>query len=333
MGRVRRPGAPKLDFVFTVCDDAANETCPIWPGQPITAHWGLPDPVKAVGSEAERSFAFADTMRMLNQRIGIFVSLPLRHAEQALAPGETRRNRTGALRGAQRTGLSSVFGPSLARRLAAEGIGTAFLLAAIVGSGIMAARLSGGNEALALLCNSAATGAILVVLIATLAPVSGAHLNPAVTLAFALRREIAPAIAGLYAVAQLAGAVLGTWTAHLMFGQDVLQLAGAERSSPALWLSEGIATFGLVLTIFGAQRARPDTVPALVGLYIASAYWFTASTSFANPAVTAARALTDGFTGIAPSGVPPYIAAQIAGALAAVWLSSWLFERSATTPR
>lgn len=222
---------------------------------------------------------------------------------------------------------------SLARRLAAEGIGTAFLLAAIVGSGIMAARLSGGNEALALLCNSAATGAILVVLIAMLAPVSGAHLNPAVTLAFALRREIAPEIAGFYAGAQLAGAVLGTWTAHLMFGQDVLQLASAERSGPGLWLSEVIATFGLVLTIFGAQRARPDTVPALVGLYIASAYWFTASTSFANPAVTIARALTDGSTGIAPAGVAPYIAAQIAGALAAVWLSSWLFERSAMTPR
>jgi glycerol uptake facilitator-like aquaporin len=223
--------------------------------------------------------------------------------------------------------------PGLARRLAAEGIGAAFLLAAIVGSGIVAERLSGGNAALALLCNAATTGAILVVLITILAPVSGAHLNPAVTLAFALRRELSPRIAGLYIGAQLAGAVFGTWAAHLMFEQRILQVATLERSGLALWLSEGLATFGLVLAIIGAQRARPDSVPALVGLYIAAAYWFTASTSFANPAVTVARAWTDTFTGIAPSGVPAFMAAQTAGALLAVPLSAWLFAPSEGTLR
>lgn len=215
----------------------------------------------------------------------------------------------------------------LAQRLAAEGIGTAFLLAAIVGSGIMAERLAGGNEALALLCNAAATGAILVVLIAVLGPVSGAHLNPAVTLAFALRREIAPGVAALYAGMQIAGAILGVALAHLMFGLDVLQIATTERAGAGLWLSEAVAAFGLVFVILGAARVRPDAVPAVVGLYIASAYWFTASTSFANPAVTLARAFTDSFTGIAPSGVAPFIAAQVLGAMIAVPLASWLFMR------
>ncbi|MGV1015468.1 MAG: aquaporin [Methyloceanibacter sp.] len=218
--------------------------------------------------------------------------------------------------------------PSLGRRLGAEGIGTAFLLAAIVGSGIMAEQLSGGNAGLALLCNAVATGAILVVLIVILAPVSGAHLNPAITLAFMLRREISPRTAALYVVMQLSGAILGTWLAHAMFAQQILQRAALERAGPQLWLSEGIATFGLVLVIFGAQRTRPDTVPALVGLYIASAYWFTASTSFANPAVTLARAFTDTFTGIAPAGVPAFIVAQLAGALLAVLLAAWLFDHA-----
>lgn len=228
---------------------------------------------------------------------------------------------------------SDVTTPSLGRRLAAEGVGAAFLLAAIVGSGIMADQLSGGNAALALLCNAAATGAILVVLITILAPVSGAHLNPAVTLAFMLRGEIAFRVAVLYVGSQIAGAVLGTLTAHLMFGEAILQMAATERSSAALYLSEAIATFGLVLTIFGAQRTRPDTVPALVGLYIASAYWFTASTSFANPAVTIARAFTDTFVGIAPTGVPGFIAAQAIGAALAVPLSAWLFERGIKVAR
>jgi glycerol uptake facilitator-like aquaporin len=216
---------------------------------------------------------------------------------------------------------------NLGRRLAAEGIGTGFLLAAIVGSGIMAETLSGGNLALALLCNAVATGAILVVLITVMAPISGAHFNPAVTLAFMLRREIAPGVAVLYMLTQVVGAILGTWVAHFMFSQDILQIATTGRAAPQLWVSEGIATFGLVLVIFGAARSRPDTVPALVGIYIASAYWFTASTSFANPAVTVARAFTDTFAGIAHFGVPAFIAAQIVGALIAVLLSSWLFVR------
>lgn len=223
---------------------------------------------------------------------------------------------------------------SVARRLAAEGIGTAFLLSAIVGSGIMAEQLSGGNVALALLCNAAATGTILAVLITVLGPVSGAHLNPAVTFAFLLRREIAPRVAVLYAGVQIAGAVIGTWLAHLMFGQSLWQVADTMRSASQLWLSEAVATFGLVFVIFGAGWRRPDSVPALVGLYIASAYWFTASTSFANPAVTLARALTDTFTGIAPDGVAAFIVAQFVGALIAVPLSSWLFDSPRhTAPR
>jgi glycerol uptake facilitator-like aquaporin len=214
----------------------------------------------------------------------------------------------------------------MARRLAAEGLGTALLLAAIVGSGIMAESLAKGNEALALLCNAAATGAMLIVLITMLAPISGAHLNPAVTLGFALRREIAPRSAALYITVQFAGAAFGTLIAHLMFGQHLLQVASLDRNAPSLWLSEAFATFGLVFAIFGARRVRPDTVALIVGLYIFSAYWFTASTSFANPAVTAARALTDTFTGIAPSGISAFMAAQIAGALLAVPLAAWLFE-------
>ena len=220
----------------------------------------------------------------------------------------------------------------LARRLAAEGTGAAFLLAAIVGSGIMADRLSGGNEALALLCNSTATGAMLVVLIAMFAPMSGAHLNPAVTLAFLMRREIAPAAALAYMLTQIVGAVLGTWAAHLMFGETVLEVATNPREGAALWFAEGVATFGLVLTILGLLRFRAEMVAAAVGLYIASAYWFTASTSFANPAVTLARALTDTFTGIAPSAVPGFIAAQITGALAAVAFAQWLFRPMTEKP-
>ena len=191
---------------------------------------------------------------------------------------------------------------TLARRLVAEAVGTAFLLATIVGSGIMADRLAGGNDALALLCNSTATGAMLVVLVTVFGPISGAHLNPAVTLVVALRREITPSIAGAYALCQLIGAILGTWFAHLMFGEALFQLSTKARSAPALWFAEGIATFGLILTILGTLRWKPDMVPFTVGLYIASAYWFTASTSFANPAVTVARSMTDTFAGIIPLG-------------------------------
>ncbi|MGN6516556.1 MAG: aquaporin [Rhizomicrobium sp.] len=207
-------------------------------------------------------------------------------------------------------------GHSLARRLAGEALGTALLLAAVVGSGIMAERLAGGNMALALLCNTAATGAALVVLISVFAPLSGAHLNPAVTLYFALRREIGWRDALLYVAAQIAFAIAGVWLAHAMFAVPILQASEKLRDGPSQWLSEFVATFGLLLTIAGCAR-KPDTTPALVGLYISAAYWFTASTSFANPAVTIARSLTGSFAGIAPGSVPGFLAAQLAAAVLA----------------
>jgi glycerol uptake facilitator-like aquaporin len=215
----------------------------------------------------------------------------------------------------------------LSRRLAAEWLGTAFLLAAVVGSGIMAERLAGGNLALALLCNTIPTGAILVVLILIFGSVSGAHFNPAVTLAFALGGELPWSIAGLYIAAQIAGGIAGVWIAHLMFELPVLQLSLTARTGTGQWLAEGVATFGLLLTIFGCVARAPTAVPYAVGLYITSAYWFTASTSFANPAVTIARSLSDTFAGISPSGVLAFIAAQLAGAGLAVWLARWFWQQ------
>lgn len=215
--------------------------------------------------------------------------------------------------------------PGLAQRAFAEWLGTAFLLAAVVGSGIMAQKLSGENVALALLCNTIATGAILVVLILMFGPVSGAHFNPAVTLVFALRSETAWTDASIYTAAQIAGAIIGVWIAHLMFGLPVLQLSLTERSGTGQWLAEAVATFGLLLTIFGVGSRTSAAVPYAVGLYITSAYWFTASTSFANPAVTIARSLSDTFAGIAPQGVPAFIAAQLIGAILAIPLASWLW--------
>jgi len=217
--------------------------------------------------------------------------------------------------------------PSLARSCAAECLGTAFLLAAVVGSGIMAARLAGGNGALALLCNTLSTGAILTVLILALGAVSGAHFNPAVSIAFALRRELGAMTAVGYVAAQVIGAILGVWAAHLMFEVPMLQISGTVRTGTGQWLAEVVATFGLVLTIFGCSARTPSAVPYAVGLYITSAYWFTASTSFANPAVTVARALSDTFAGIAPAGVGTFVVAQLAGMLAAVLLGRWLWQR------
>jgi glycerol uptake facilitator-like aquaporin len=217
--------------------------------------------------------------------------------------------------------------PSLPRRVFAEWLGTAFLLAAVVGSGIMAQRLSGGNVALALLCNTIPTGAILVVLILIFAPLSGAHFNPAVTLAFAFRRELPWPTAGLYIAAQIIGAIAGVWIAHLMFELPVWQFSLTTRAGIGQWLAEMIATFGLLLTIFGCAARSPAAIPYAVGLYITSAYWFTASTSFANPAVTLARSLSDTFAGIAPDGVAAFIAAQLLGAAFAVILSGWLWSK------
>lgn len=218
----------------------------------------------------------------------------------------------------------------LPRRLAAEALGTALLLAVVIGSGVMGERLSGGNVALALLGNTLATGAGLVVLVTIFGPVSGAHFNPAVTLVCAARRELGGGDAAAYMAVQLAGAVLGVWVAHLMFGEAPLQVSAKLRDGPAQAFSEGVATFGLVLAILGAVRFRQNMVPAVVGLYITSAYWFTASTSFANPAVTIARCLSDTFAGIAPASAPAFILAQLAGAAAAAVLGRWLFRETAS---
>jgi glycerol uptake facilitator-like aquaporin len=222
--------------------------------------------------------------------------------------------------------------PSLGRRLVAEWLGTAFLLAAVVGSGIMAQKLAGGNVALALLCNTIPTGAILVVLILIFGPVSGAHFNPAVTLAFAVRGELPLAIAGLYILAQIVGAIAGVWAAHLMFELPLWQSSLTVRTGTGQWFAEGVATFGLLLTIFGCVARAPSAVPYAVGLYITSAYWFTASTSFANPAVTIARSLSDTFAGIAPGGVLAFIGAQLLGAALAVMLSGWLWQKESLPP-
>jgi glycerol uptake facilitator-like aquaporin len=219
---------------------------------------------------------------------------------------------------------------SLAQRAAAECIGTAFLLAAVVGSGIMAAKLAGGNGALALLCNTLPTGAILAVLILTFGPLSGAHFNPAVSVAFALRRELPPGAAATYIGAQIAGGILGVLAAHAMFDLPLWQVSMTVRIGPGQWLAEFIATFGLLLTIFGCAARTPSAIPYAVGLYITAAYWFTASTSFANPAVTLARSISDTFAGIAPSGAPAFIVAQLGGMLAALALAHWLWPVSVT---
>lgn len=211
------------------------------------------------------------------------------------------------------------------RCLVAEALGTALLVATIVGSGIMADRLT-GDPALTLLCNTLPTGAILVVLISILGPVSGAHFNPAVTAVSALRREMEPAKAIFYCVAQLAGGLAGTILAHLMFARPLLQLSTTERHGANLWLAEAVAAFGLVSVVVVGARTRPIALPVLVGLYITAAYWFTASTSFANPAVTLVRSLTDSFAGIRPIDVPAFVAAQLVGSLAAALVAGWMIE-------
>ena len=214
---------------------------------------------------------------------------------------------------------------SLSRRLFAEWFGTMMLVATVVGSGIMAERLADGNMAVALLGNTIATGAILVVLITILGPLSGAHFNPAVSFAFALRREITPKIAALYAIWQIIGGLCGTVLAHLMFEQTVWQTSAHMRSGMAQYGSEFVATFGLLAVIFGGICYRQTAVPWLVGLYITAAYWFTASTSFANPAVTIARSFTDSFSGIFPGDMPFFIIAQMLAAAAASLVCGWLF--------
>lgn len=211
------------------------------------------------------------------------------------------------------------------RAILSEALGSLLLFATVIGSGIMAERMAGGNVAIALLGNTLATGAMLFVLITMLGPISGAHLNPAVTLIMRLRQHIQTDMAVAYVGAQLVGGVLGVWLAHLMFDLPVLQFSEKARSGPGQLAGEAVATFGLLLTILGTAKARPFAVPMSVALYIVAAYWFTSSTSFANPAITIARSLSNSFAGIAPSCVPAFIAAQLAGALAAHLVSKIIF--------
>ncbi len=215
---------------------------------------------------------------------------------------------------------------SSSQKLAAEFIGTAFLLATVVGSGIMAERLAGGNVAIALLGNTLPTGAILVVLITMLGPISGAHFNPAVTMVFRFRGEIATGLALAFVVVQIAGGIAGVWAAHMMFEETLLQFSAKSRTGGAQWFAEAVATFGLVFTILATLKARAEAVPLAVGLYITAAYWFTASTSFANPAVTIARSLSDTFAGISPAHMPGFILAQLAGAMVGLLVCRWLLR-------
>ena len=318
------PGAPQLNFVFTVCDNAAGEACPLWPGQPMTAHWGVPDPAEAKGTKAGIALAFKDAYRMLERRLSIFVSLPLRSLDQLTLQSRLREigrmDSATAKKRAEPTSKST-----LAQRIVAEALGTAFLLAAVVGSGIMAAKLSGGNAALALRCNTLPTGAILTVLILMFGPVSGAHFNPAVSIALALRGQLPIKTLLLYVTTQIIGGIAGVWAAHLMFELPLWQISATVRTGPGQWFAEAVATFGLVMTIFGCVARTPAAVPYAVGLYITSAYWFTASTSFANPAVTIARSLSNTFAGIAPTGIFAFIAAQLLGMLVAVVFARWLW--------
>ena len=217
---------------------------------------------------------------------------------------------------------------TLQTRLLAELLGSALLAGVVIGSGVLASRLADGNDAVALLGNTAATGAILFVLITALGPVSGAQFNPAVTLVMALRGETPPRVAALYVPAQIAGCVAGAVLAHAMFSLPLLQVAATVRAGPALMLSEGVASFALVFTILGVSHSRPTVVPAAVALVITAGYWWTASTSFANPAITIARAMSDTFAGVRPADAPGFIAAQFAGALAGAFASSLLFPKA-----
>ena len=216
--------------------------------------------------------------------------------------------------------------PPLVRRVAAEALGSFFLFATVIGSGIMADRLAGGNDAVALLSNTVATGAILFVLIGWLGPISGAHMNPAVSLVAVVRRELRAGDFLPYLLAQLAGGILGVIVANLMFDLPAIAWSTKLRSGSGQWLGEAVATFGLILTIVGTVRYRERSVPAAVALYIVAAYWFTSSTSFANPAITVARSLSDTFAGISPTDVPLFIVAQLLGAAAAAWVSKWLVD-------
>jgi glycerol uptake facilitator-like aquaporin len=219
----------------------------------------------------------------------------------------------------------------MARKLFAEWLGTFFLVAVVIGSGIMAERLAGGNIALALLGNTIATGAILVVIILIFGPISGAHFNPAVTFAFLLRRDIDKRTAAYYVILQILGGIAGAAVAHIMFELPLFEASVNVRTGISQWVAEFVATFGLVATIFGCIKARPEAVPYAVGLYITAGYWFTSSTSFANPAVTISRTMTDTFSGIAPVNAPAFILAQLIAAAVVVWVFGWLLDDEAAS--
>ena len=255
--------------------------------------------------------AYRDAFMILDRRISLLLCLPLASLDKLAIQKEVDRDRPP-----MRSNLGA--------RIAAEFLGTAFLVAAVVGSGIMAERLAGGNVALALLANTIATGAVLVALLLAFGPISGAHLNPVVSLAEAVEGGISWRDAIFYILIQILGGIAGTIAAHAMFGLPLISLSHRVRGGPPLFLSEFIATFGLLSVIWGCSRSRPAAVPFAVGGYITAAYWFTASTSFANPAVTIARALSDTFAGIRPADVPSFIAAQVAGGIAATFLFRWL---------
>ena len=263
-------------------------------------------------SGAEKRKAISNAARALLKPHSHFRELALRQAGPVVAAEQAARDRANPLSGG-------------CRAVAAEALGTALLLAIVVGSGIMGERLASGNTAIALLANSLATGFGLAALILVLAPVSGAHFNPLVSFVAASRRELPWRVAAAYGIAQFAGALAGVAAAQAMFGEPLFALSTQVRAGPAHWWSEVVATFGLILVIAGCGREGFKTVAPAVGGYIAAAYWFTASTSFANPAVTIARALTNTFTGIRPADTPGFIAAQIVGAVAAAAVARWLF--------
>ena len=226
------------------------------------------------------------------------------------------------------SGLDPVRRAPFTRQLAAEALGSFLLFAAVVGSGIMAQRLSGGNDGVALLANTVATGAVLFVLVTMLGPISGAQMNPAVSLVAALRRDVAWREAAAFVPVQIIAGIAGVWAAHLMFGTPILETAHKARTGVGQWTGEFVATFGLIVTIIGTSRYRPEAIATSVALYITGAYWFTSSTSFANPAITIARSLSDSFAGIAPADVPGFIVAQLAGALAGSAVATHLFPKA-----
>lgn len=312
--------APPMALVVTVCDHAAGETCSIWPGHPVTAHWGIPDPAAIEGPD--QAEAFAKAMNYSQRRVPLLLA---RREDEMDALAWRDAVRAG---GWTMVGAVQADRPALSRRLAAEALGSFFLFAAVIGSGIMGEALAGGNVAVALLANTAATGAILFVLITMLGPISGAHFNPAVTLVFASRHQLPWRDVAPYIAVQLIGGLLGAWAAHLMFGLPILQTSMKAREGIGQWTGEFIATFGLIMTILGTLKTRQTAVPAAVALYITSAYWFTSSTSFANPAITIVRSLSNSFAGIAPHNVPMFVVAQIAGSLAAALCCNRLFSQS-----